>query len=126
MLTATPTATPRPSEFHRLRRALPTVAFLLVTIGAAIPLAMMLHGAIALGTDYARWTWPAIPVAWLPAALGAALLPRREATGAMLVVIGSALGVAFFWQEYALVTFAPAWLLGSWSYLDTGRRRGWL
>lgn len=125
MLSATTTVT-RPATSSRLRRLIPAVAFALVTIGAAIPLVMMLNGVIADGTDYALWTWPAIPAAWLPAAAGALLIPRREATGAILLVIGAALGIAFFWQEYAVFTFAPAWALGAWSYLDTGRRRGWL
>ncbi len=109
-----------------LRRVASVVALVLVTVGAAIPLAMMLHGSIADGTNYARWTWPAIPVAWLPAAFGAVQLPRREATGSILLVVGSALGVAFFWQEWAALTFAPAWVIGAWGYLGAGRRRGWL
>lgn len=101
-------------------------ALVLVTVGAAIPLVMMLDGAMNHGVDYERWTWPAIPAAWVPSALGAVLLPRRAATGAMLLVVGSALGVAFFWREWAVLTFAPAWVLGGWSYLETGWRRGWL
>jgi hypothetical protein len=83
------------------------VALVLVTAGATIPLAMMLDGSLNHGIDYARWTWPAIPAAWVPGALGAVLLPRRAATGALLLVVGSALGVAFFWQEWAAFTFAP-------------------
>jgi len=103
-----------------------SIALILVTVGAAIPLVMMLYGSLVNDVDYLRWTWPAIPVAWGPAALGAMLLPRREATGAILLVIGSALGLAFFWQEWAVLTFGPAWVLGAWSYLDAGRRRGWV
>ena len=125
-MTTTAPATSEPRASSRWRRYLPRVAFALVTVGAAIPLVMMLNGVIAHDTSYARWTWAAIPAAWLPAAAGALLIPRRAATGALLVVIGAALGIAFFWQEYAVFTFAPAWLLGGWSYLDTGRRRGWL
>jgi hypothetical protein len=87
---------------------------------------MMLGGSLNHGIEYERWTWPAIPAAWVPAALGAVLLPRWVATGALLLVEGSALGVAFFWREWAGFTFAPAWVLGAWAYLDAGRRRGWL
>ena len=125
MLTATNVQSP-PRDRATLRRVASILALALVTIGAGIPLVMMLHGSIVNGTDYVRWTWPAIPAAWLPAALGAALLTRREATGAMLLVLGAALGVAFFWEEWAAFTFAPAWLIGAWAYLDTGRRRGWV
>lgn len=125
MLGATATTT-RPNNPSRARRFLPAVAFALVTVGAAIPLVMTLNGVIAHDTHYALWTWPAIPAAWLPAAAGALLIPRRAATGALLLVIGAALGIAFFWQEYAVLTFAPAWLLGAWRYLETGWRRGWL
>lgn len=125
MLSANSSA-PAPGDSFRDGTMVSLAALVLVTVGAAIPLVMMVDGSINHGIEYARWTWPAIPAAWVPAALGAVLLSRRVATGAMLLVVGSALGVAFFWQEWAVLTFAPAWVLGAWAYLDAGRRRGWL
>ncbi len=105
-------------------RLLALAAAALVTLGAAVPLVMMLNGSIALGIDYKVWTWPAIPAVWTPALLGALVALRRPAAGALLLCVGAAAGVALFWREYGLLTFGPAWLIGAWLYIDAGRRAG--
>lgn len=113
-------------EDARITRLLPALALALVTIGAAVPLTMMIHGSITAGIEYYWWTWPAIPAAWLPAVAGAILMRRHEATGSLLLLTGAGAGVALFWHEHAIATFGPAWLIGAYTYLDAGRRRGWL
>jgi hypothetical protein len=106
------------------RPSLPLLAAVLATAGAAVPLVMMVNGAIALGVSYHWWTWPAIPAVWVPAVAGAWLARRAQAAGAMLLCLGAAGGVAVFWRELGLLTFGPAWLIGAWLYLDAGRRSG--
>ena len=105
--------------------ARPLVAAL-VTLGALVPLAMKVHGALLLDVHYHAWTWPAIPAVWLPAIAGAWLAGRSGAAGALLLCVGAAAGVAIFWRELGVLTFGPAWLLGAWLYLDAGRSGGLL
>ncbi len=110
------------------RAALPLIAAALVTLGAGIPLVMMVNGALALEIDYEAWTWPAIPAVWAPSIAGAwlAAKPQKTAAGALLLCLGAAAGAAIFWRELGLLTFGPAWLIGGWLYLDAGRRAGLL
>ena len=105
-------------------RAVSLLAAAFATLGAATPLTMMLNGAIALGIDYRWWTWPAIPAVWAFSLLGAALAARGGAPGALLLCLGAATGVGLFWRELGGLTFGPAWLLGVYLYLDSGRRLG--
>ncbi len=102
------------------------VAAVLVTIGAAIPLTMMVYGSLALDIDYKWWTWPAIPAVWAPALAGALLALRHQGSGALLLAFAAAPGSVVFIHELGLLTFAPAWLLAAYLYLDAGRRRGLL
>ena len=78
------------------RAVLPALAAVLVTVGAAVPLVMMVNGVIALDIDYRAWTWPAIPAVWAPALAGALLARRSQAAGALLLCLGAAAGVAIF------------------------------
>ncbi len=107
-----------PGRTRNDRLALTAAA--LVTLGAAIPLVMMVNGAARLDIDYFWWTWPAIPAIWLPALLGARLSTRRPALGALLVGLAAAAGLTVFRKELALITFGPAWLIALYLYLDAG------
>lgn len=108
------------------RRGAALAAAAFATLGAAVPLVMMVHGSTALGIDYRWWTWPAIPAVWAPSVLGAALAVRYGAPGAALLCLGAAAGAGFFRNELGALTFGPAWLLGAYLYLDAGRRLGHL
>jgi hypothetical protein len=120
------TANPAITEGTPLTPALPTLALTLITLGALTPLTMMIYDSLAHDIVYYWWTWPAIPAAWLPAAAGALLMRRHEASGSLLLLLGASAGLALFWHEYAALTFGPIWLLAAYAYLDTGRRHGWL
>jgi hypothetical protein len=99
-------------------------AAMLVTVGAAIPLTMMVHGSLALDITYKWWTWPAIPAVWAPALAGALVAMRHQGSGAVLLAVAAAPGSVVFVHELGLFTFAPAWVLAAYLYFDAGRRRG--
>ena len=108
------------------RRGAALAAAAFATLGAGVPLVMMVYGSIALGIDYLWWTWPAIPAVWAPSMLGAALAVRYGAPGAALLCLATAAGVGLFRNELGALTFGPAWLLSAYLYLDAGRRLGHL
>lgn len=108
---------------YRVRAA--QLAFVLATVGALVPLVMMVDGSLRLDIDYKWWTWPAIPAVWLPAIAGAVIALRHPTRGALLLGGATAIGVGVFWREYGALTFGLAWLLSLYIYVETGRRRGY-
>ncbi len=99
------------------------VAALLVLLGVAIPGAMMIYGATALGITYKDWTWPALPVT-AGLTLGSAFVAgRRPMIGGLLLMVTCAPAATIFWRELGILTFGGAWLLGGWIYFTAARRR---
>ncbi len=94
------------------------VAVLLATVGASIPLVMMVHGVVVEDLTYKAWTWPAIPAVWLGCLLGAGLALRYRTIGAVVLVGAAAAGAYAFEPEHGIFTFGGAWLIGLGLYLN--------
>ena len=115
--------TPRPHGFERVRawdwptRAV-SLAMLITTIGAAIPLGIMVHGVVVDGLTYKTWTWPAIPAVWLGWLLGGAITLRHRTIGSIVLVGATAAGAYVFEPERGIFTFGLAWLIGIGLYIE--------
>ena len=88
------------------------------TVGAAIPLAMMLDGILFQNESYKLWTWPAIPAVWLACLCGVALSLRRPTLGPLLLAPAAAAGAWAFEPEHGLFTFGAVWLIAIALYLS--------
>jgi hypothetical protein len=98
------------------RRQPHVLAAISAAIGAAIPAAMMMHGALVLEIDYWWWTWFAVPIAALATVGSAVLAGRRPLWGGLLLLVTAAPAATIFWRELGIATFGVAWLLGGWIY----------
>ena len=107
-----------PHGSRRRRTGAVWLAGALATIGAAIPLVMMLDGVLLQDEVYKLWTWPAIPAVWLVCLSGAALSLRRWALGPLLLAVGAAGGAWAFEPEHGVFTFGAVWLIAIALYLS--------
>ncbi len=94
------------------------LAMLLATVGASIPLAIMVHGVVVEDLTYKTWTWPAIPAVWIGCLLGGAIALRHRTAGAIVLVGAAAAGAYAFEPERGIFTFGLAWLIGLGLYVD--------
>lgn len=116
-------STRRPRRFEHVRawdwptRAV-ALAMLIATIGASIPLGIMVHGVLANDLTYKTWTWPAIPAIWLGCLLGGAITLRYRTMGSIVLVGAAAAGAYAFEPERGIFTFGLAWLIGIGLYIE--------
>ena len=97
-------------------------AALLVTVGVAIPAAMMIFGSTTLDITYKGWTWFALPLTAALTLGSATVAARRPMVGGLLLMISCAPAATIFWRELGFFTFGGAWLLGAWIYFAEARR----
>ncbi len=98
-------------------RPVVTLALLFATVGAAIPLGLMIHGALVQDLTYATWTWLAIPAVWIGCLVAGWLVTRHRSLGSLLLSAAAGAGAWAFEQEYGLYTFGAVWLIAMALYL---------
>ncbi|MCZ6545786.1 MAG: hypothetical protein O6913_08795 [Chloroflexi bacterium] len=98
-------------------RPLVGLALLFATVGAAIPLGLMIHGALVKDLTYATWTWLAIPAVWIACLVASWLATRQRSLGSLLLSAAAGAGAWAFEQEYGLYTFGAVWLIAIALYL---------
>ena len=87
------------------------------TVGAAIPLGLMIHGAFVQDLIYATWIWLAIPAVWIGCLVASWLAIRHRSLGSLLLSAAAGAGAWAFEQEYGLYTFGAVWLIAMALYL---------
>ena len=80
-------------------RPLVGLALLFATVGAAIPLGLMIDGAFFQDLIYATWIWLAIPAVWVGCMVACWLATRHRSLGSLLLSAAAGAGAWAFEQE---------------------------